>query len=80
MPWKTRATKQHLPDSTASAAASSKEGNQRARAVSCGAGGQRNMGIAPGCLNALSRDCVGSRGKKGEGERMEAGGRVRGKR
>lgn len=27
------------------------------------------MGIAPGCLNALSRDCVGSRGKKEERER-----------
>lgn len=69
MPWKTRATKQHLPESTASAVASSKEGNQRARAVSCGTGGQRNVGTLPGWLNTLSRACVGSRGKKGERER-----------
>lgn len=39
MPCMTRAAKEHLPDSTASVAASSMEGNQSARAVSCRAGG-----------------------------------------
>lgn len=43
MPRKIRATKQHLPDSTASAATSTMEGNQSARAVSCRAEGQRSL-------------------------------------
>lgn len=67
MPWKMRATKQLLPESTASAAASSKEAIQSARAVSCGARG--NVGTAPGRLETLTRDCGGSRGKDGERER-----------
>lgn len=74
MPRKIRATKQHLPDSTASAAARTMVGNQSASAVSCRAEGRwslRECGpLQPADLCArLSRGCERSGEGKNKRER-----------
>lgn len=68
MPCRTRAAKEHLPDSTASVAASSMEGNQSARAVSCRAGG-----YGGGFLGGTDRSAHSHRAERGPCGPTEAG-------